>query len=162
MVVRRQVARRQVASPILSLLRTRRPFRLFVVILLVFFLFRKLPRAVFDRFEKDTGLEESTREVPTIFPQGQQQSFQDSPYKLYGEPTAPTLNSPPILGKHRFRADGLVEVNEDGAHPIYELISRAEQEWEKKLKRASKTLAQAAKEYKRRYGRHPPKGFDLW
>jgi hypothetical protein len=58
--------------------------------------------------------------------------------------------------------DGLVEVNNDGAHPIYELISRAEQEWDNKLKRASKTLAQAANEYRRRYKRHPPKGFDLW
>lgn len=81
-------------------------------------------------------------------------------------PTFPTPTlSPPvrkILGKHRFRPDGLVEVNLEGPHPIYELISRAEQEWEAKHARASQTLDQAVAEYKRRYKRNPPKGFDLW
>lgn len=190
MAPRHQVTRRQgpVASPILSLLRTRRPFRLVVVVLLVLFLFKNLPRAVVDRFQKDTGLE--TSEDPPAFLQeqqrssqgqqqpsqgqqqsspGQQQSFQGQqrssqglPYKISSQPTPKSLKSRPILGKHRFLADGLVEVNEDGAHPIYELISRAEKEWEKKLKRASKTLTQAVNEYRRRYKRHPPKGFDLW
>ena len=161
MVARRQVVRRRLASPILSLLKTRRPFRLFVVVVLILYLCKSLPRAVVDRSKKDTGLEEPTGETPLAFPQGQQQSSQHSPYKLFGQPTATALKTPPILGKHRFLADGLVEVNEDGAHPIYELISRAEQEWENKLKRASKTLAQAVNEYRRRYKRHPPKGFDL-
>jgi len=160
MVPRQQIARRRLASPILSLLRTRRPFRLFAVVFLILYLCKSLPRAVVDRF--DAGLEEPTGETSLAFPQAQQQSSQHLPYKLFGQPTATALNPPPILGKHRFLADGLVEVNEDGAHPIYELISRAEQEWENKLKRASKTLAQAANEYRRRYKRHPPKGFDPW
>jgi len=47
-------------------------------------------------------------------------------------------------------------------HPIYELISRAEKEWQGKLDRASKTLDQAVAEYRRRYLRAPPKGFELW
>jgi Sec-independent protein translocase protein TatA len=186
MAARHQAARRQVASPILSLLRTRRPFRLVVLVLLVLFLFKNLPRAVVDRFQKDTGLETSgfqkdtgletsefqkdtgleTSEDPSKSLQGQQQSSQKLPYKPFRQPaattSATTLKSPPILGKHLFRADGLVEVNEDGAHPIYELISRAEQEWEKKLKRVSRTLGQASNEYRRRYKRRPPKGFDLW
>ncbi|KAF5309861.1 hypothetical protein D9619_010501 [Psilocybe cf. subviscida] len=67
-----------------------------------------------------------------------------------------------VLGKHKYRPDGLLEVNEDGPHPIYELISRAEKEWEAKLSRASKTLEDAVAEYSRRYKRDPPKGFDLW
>lgn len=66
------------------------------------------------------------------------------------------------LGKHNFRSDGLLEVNEKGAHPIYELISRAEAEWAAKHERASKTLEEAVFEYRRRYKRAPPKGFDLW
>ena len=68
----------------------------------------------------------------------------------------------PILGKHKFRPDGLLEVNMEGAHPIFELISRAEKEWEEKLRRASTTFPEVVQEYKRRYKRAPPKGFDLW
>lgn len=66
------------------------------------------------------------------------------------------------LKEHRYRRDGLVEVNEEGAHPIYELMRHAEGAWKDKLKRASTTLAEAIKEYKRRYHRAPPRGFDLW
>ncbi|KAF9561686.1 hypothetical protein CPC08DRAFT_742417 [Agrocybe pediades] len=68
----------------------------------------------------------------------------------------------PVLGKHTYRPDGLLEVNEEGPHPIYELISRAQQQWEAKLEGASTTLDEAVAEYKRRYNRAPPKGFDLW
>jgi len=55
-----------------------------------------------------------------------------------------------------------MEVNPDGRHPIYDLIERAEAEWDKKLKRQSKGLSEAVAEYKRRYRRAPPKGFDDW
>ena len=72
------------------------------------------------------------------------------------------LKPTPVLGKHTFRPDGLLEVNEEGAHPIYELISRAQEEWEAKLERASTTLDEAVTEYKKRYNRAPPKGFDHW
>jgi hypothetical protein len=63
---------------------------------------------------------------------------------------------------HLFREDGIVEVNPDGLHPIFELISRAEARWQGKLDRASKTLGEAVREYRRRYRREPPKGFDAW
>ena len=69
---------------------------------------------------------------------------------------------PPALGKHKFRSDGLLQVNMEGAHPIFELISLAEKEWEAKLRGASKTFREAVQEYRRRYKRAPPKGFDLW
>lgn len=75
---------------------------------------------------------------------------------------APERRPQPVQGKHKFRSDGLLQVNMEGAHPIYELISRAETEWEEKLQRASKTFQQVVQEYKRRYNRAPPKGFDLW
>ena len=79
--------------------------------------------------------------------------------KLQSVPKKPL---PPPLGKHKFRSDGLLQVNMEGAHPIFELISRAEKEWEGKLRGASKTLREAVQEYKKRYKRAPPKGFDLW
>lgn len=63
---------------------------------------------------------------------------------------------------HDFRADGLLGVNPEGRHPIFDLVESAEKEWERKLARASKSLDEAVSEYRRRYGRAPPKGFDLW
>jgi hypothetical protein len=47
-------------------------------------------------------------------------------------------------------------------HPILTLIEKAEQDWEGLLNRTSKTLGEACREYERRYGMRPPKGFDQW
>lgn len=76
---------------------------------------------------------------------------------------SPSENPPPLpLETHTYRPDGLLEVNSHGPHPIFELIKRAEKEWEEKLARASKSLEEAVVEYKRRYHRDPPPGFDEW
>jgi hypothetical protein len=66
------------------------------------------------------------------------------------------------LPTHTWCKDGLLVVNPDGEHPIYELIRNAEAKWADKHRRASKTLEQAVKEYERRYNRQPPIGFDAW
>ena len=63
---------------------------------------------------------------------------------------------------HVYRPDGLMEVNPEGRHPIYDLISRAEKQWKDKLDRQSRHLADAVDEYERRYGRPPPPNFDKW
>ncbi len=63
---------------------------------------------------------------------------------------------------HIFLPNGLVEVNPYGQHPIYDLLETGKAIWEGKLKRASKTFGEAVNEYRRRYGRAPPKGFDRW
>ncbi|KAM0753092.1 hypothetical protein T439DRAFT_286471 [Meredithblackwellia eburnea MCA 4105] len=47
-------------------------------------------------------------------------------------------------------------------HPILELINRAEKQWNHKVARQSKTLKECAAEYRRRYKRNPPRGFDQW
>jgi hypothetical protein len=47
-------------------------------------------------------------------------------------------------------------------HPIPKLMDDAEDNYRAKLKRQSKTLVGAVEEYKRRYKRDPPKGFDEW
>jgi hypothetical protein len=47
-------------------------------------------------------------------------------------------------------------------HPIVELRDRAKREWDAKLARQSKTLEDAVNEYRRRYKRRPPIGFDKW
>ncbi|KAH6684464.1 glycosyltransferase family 90 protein [Halenospora varia] len=48
------------------------------------------------------------------------------------------------------------------AHPVWQLIKDAEQDWERTLARQSKTLGEAVEEYRRRYGIHPPPNFDKW
>ncbi|KAK7678714.1 hypothetical protein QCA50_018296 [Cerrena zonata] len=47
-------------------------------------------------------------------------------------------------------------------HPIPKLMAEAENSFRERLARQSKTLSEAVAEYKRRYGRNPPRGFDRW
>lgn len=47
-------------------------------------------------------------------------------------------------------------------HPILELIENAERKWASLIERQSKTLEEAVAEYKKRYYRNPPRGFDKW
>lgn len=47
-------------------------------------------------------------------------------------------------------------------HPIHALIQNATEKWNNLVARQSKTLPEAVAEYKRRYNRNPPKGFDDW
>ncbi|WWC92054.1 uncharacterized protein L201_007008 [Kwoniella dendrophila CBS 6074] len=59
--------------------------------------------------------------------------------------------------------NGLLKVNpKSTVHPIHQLIRDAREEWDNKVARQSKTLAQAVREYQKRYKRKPPKGFDKW
>ena len=65
-------------------------------------------------------------------------------------------------GSHNYLPNGLVTVNPTGRHPIYDLVERAQSVWKEKNSKASKTLSEAINEYRRRYHRAPPKGFDRW
>lgn len=47
-------------------------------------------------------------------------------------------------------------------HPILLLIQRAQSDWSKKVNKQSRSLKAAAQEYRRRYAKNPPKGFDQW
>lgn len=47
-------------------------------------------------------------------------------------------------------------------HPIPHLMDDAERRFRALLSRQSNSLRAAVAEYKRRYGRNPPKGFDAW
>ncbi|KAF8908122.1 glycosyl transferase family 90-domain-containing protein [Gymnopilus junonius] len=66
------------------------------------------------------------------------------------------------LGWHLYHDNGLLEVNPNGPHPIYELIKRGHEAWRDKLKRSSSTFEEAVDEYQRRYKRLPPPGFVEW
>ena len=78
------------------------------------------------------------------------------------QPAKPTIPLADPFAKHAYLPNGLLEVNPDAPHPIFALIKDAEAKWEAKLNRASKTLEETVEEYKRRYKRAPPKGFDDW
>jgi hypothetical protein len=77
-------------------------------------------------------------------------------------PTPKSTEQPSPGGVHTYLPNGLLLVNPDASHPILELIRNAEEEWQKKLDKSSRTLEDAVREYKRRYKRAPPQGFDDW
>ena len=89
----------------------------------------------------------------------------DPPFELhyeFDESEPEWAPAPEPLGKHTLTPDGLLVVNPRGPHPIFQLISDAEAAWEAKRARASNSLDAAVAEYRRRYRRAPPLGFDKW
>ncbi|BGP16397.1 hypothetical protein JCM10213_004046 [Rhodosporidiobolus nylandii] len=84
-------------------------------------------------------------------------------YQLQNDPNRPlTPEEIEARSRHTFHPNGLLLVNPKGRHPIHVLIERAEKKWKDKVARQSKTLSEAVREYKQRYRRNPPKGFDDW
>ncbi|WVF69132.1 hypothetical protein IAT40_003906 [Kwoniella sp. CBS 6097] len=65
---------------------------------------------------------------------------------------------------HTFSPTGhlIISDSPEAPHPIPVLISLGEKRWEELLSRQSRTLEEAVREYTRRYGRRPPRGFDAW
>lgn len=47
-------------------------------------------------------------------------------------------------------------------HPIAKLMEDSEANFRAMIKRQSRSVDKAAEEYKRRYGKYPPKGFEDW
>lgn len=96
----------------------------------------------------------------------------DSPRDLVYIPPPPLdPNRPPeeLDSPHTFHSNGhlvlhSLESYKGGVapHPILGLIKRAEGEWARKVARQSRTLKEAVDEYRRRYKRNPPVGFDKW
>ncbi|OCF42296.1 hypothetical protein I317_03916 [Kwoniella heveanensis CBS 569] len=80
-----------------------------------------------------------------------QSSFQFEPSDL--DPSTP---------QHTFLPNGLLIPNTAAPHPIYTLLKTSQRRWKEKLAKQSKTLAQAVDEYRRRYARDPPRGFERW
>jgi hypothetical protein len=66
--------------------------------------------------------------------------------------------------RHRFSSTGHLLVSDlpGVPHPIPLLLRMGEKHWEDLLAKQSRTLGEAVREYTRRYGRRPPKGFDVW
>lgn len=90
-------------------------------------------------------------------------------------PNVPLPNTPPPPSAHGVRVplpelksrhpvvNGRLEVDpSSSAHPIHQLIQDARHAWDTKVAKQSRTLSQAVDEYRRRYKRSPPRGFDKW
>lgn len=75
---------------------------------------------------------------------------------------AASAQSDANLGVHTFHPNGLLLVNPQGRHPIHVLIEHAEKKWRTLLQKQSTNLDSAVQEYKQRYRRNPPKGFEHW
>lgn len=54
------------------------------------------------------------------------------------------------------------DAKETLTNPILGLLRDGERKWQDMLARQSKTLDEAVQEYKTRWGRNPPRGFDEW
>jgi hypothetical protein len=67
-----------------------------------------------------------------------------------------------LAGQEGYAQGGFIQASPDEVHPIYQLLYKGERRWKDMLRRRSKTLEEAVEEYKRRYGRNPPRGFDHW
>ncbi|GAA5882446.1 hypothetical protein JCM16303_001739 [Sporobolomyces ruberrimus] len=84
-------------------------------------------------------------------------------YQVKSDPNRPlTPDEIEQRSRHTFHPNGLLLVNSRGKHPIHELIEKAEKKWKDKVAKQSRTLSEAVAEYKQRYRRNPPKGFDDW
>lgn len=64
-------------------------------------------------------------------------------------------------GKDEYKIDQNV-LAPSRVHPIYQLITANEAEHKRLLERQSKSLEEAVREYRRRYGLPPPPHFDQW
>ncbi|KAJ6466788.1 glycosyl transferase family 90-domain-containing protein [Mycena sanguinolenta] len=123
--------------------RRERPLRLILAVVAVFLLVRYL-RDLLSTEDLAYVVEEDVVRVPA------------QPQRV---PPPPPVK---IIREHKFMDDGLLEVNPEGIHPVYELIRRAEDAWKDKFRRASTTFPEAVAEYRTRYKRDPPRGFDDW
>ena len=79
-----------------------------------------------------------------------------TPFIAYSSPKDPFENSPPPDYKN------LLSDPDENSHPIHKLISDANENFDQLRARQSITLADAVKEYRRRYGIPPPPNFDKW
>jgi hypothetical protein len=84
-------------------------------------------------------------------------------------PKSPSQNNYPDVEPKKWLADATFKSPFSKAswqtitqHPIPKLMTEAEDNFRDLLSRQSRTLYAAVKEYKRRYRRDPPKGFDDW
>lgn len=96
---------------------------------------------------------------------GEEEEITQEDLKRFSHPTLASHTLPNLPGAHKYSPTGhlVISPDEDQAeHPIPQLLKLGERRWEEMIGRQSRTLNEAVDEYRRRYGRAPPKGFDVW
>ncbi|GAA5868829.1 hypothetical protein JCM8547_002841 [Rhodosporidiobolus lusitaniae] len=92
-------------------------------------------------------------------------SWSSAASRLYSKTTS-RLSSKTLRSPHHTYAYAVPMPNEYGGayeeHPIHGLMREAKGLWEEKKKQQSETCEEAMEEYKRRYGRRVPEGFQHW
>ncbi|KAK3332485.1 hypothetical protein B0T19DRAFT_104415 [Cercophora scortea] len=97
-------------------------------------------------------------------------------YQLFGASSAvrhPQRTSPLAQGQEQEPLPRLLNVEKNpldrypkpapgGSHPIWHLTTSAERDLDLVKSKQSRTLSQAVREYRRRYGMPPPPNFDKW
>lgn len=76
------------------------------------------------------------------------------------EPIVDSSGKDPYLGEDH--SDQPKQATTKGTHPIDRLIDAADKQFTDILSRESHSLHEAAAAYRKRRGRHPPPGFDVW
>ncbi|KAL8854862.1 MAG: hypothetical protein Q9221_000368 [Calogaya cf. arnoldii] len=79
--------------------------------------------------------------------------------------TLSLLRSPPrspVIKTTTTSEPAIIPTSDDTSHPIHQLITKAENDFESLKSRQSKTLSEAVTEYRRRYRISPPPNFDQW
>ena len=69
---------------------------------------------------------------------------------------------PDIHASSSMHQNGLLVAKEGEKHPILTLIEKGKKDWEQLLARQSKSLPEAAAEYRKRHRKNPPAGFEIW
>ncbi|KAL8757052.1 MAG: hypothetical protein Q9199_002493 [Rusavskia elegans] len=68
----------------------------------------------------------------------------------------------PVVDTSSAPEPAIIPTSDDTSHPIHQLITKAELEFDGLKSRQSKTLSEAVNEYRRRYKLSPPPNFDQW
>ncbi|KAG7096513.1 hypothetical protein E1B28_003942 [Marasmius oreades] len=135
---------------------------IFLLFILIFFILREASRFTSkDQTQsgKDTSQTQSEREKTEPFTsqkRTRQRAYASTTWLAHSE----------YLDSHQHLPSGLLEVNPSSTstrpHPIHQLLKRSQTLWQTKLSKGSKNLREAVTEYKRRYSRPPPIGFEKW
>ncbi|KAL8909669.1 MAG: hypothetical protein Q9171_004940 [Xanthocarpia ochracea] len=68
----------------------------------------------------------------------------------------------PVVVTSSAPAPTTIPTSDDTSHPVHQIITRAERDFDSLKSRQSKTLSEAVNEYRRRYRLPPPPHFDQW
>ncbi|GAA5959337.1 hypothetical protein JCM8115_000079 [Rhodotorula mucilaginosa] len=101
-------------------------------------------------------------EIPEDIRKEREQAVKEAAKQAAAQPRKKRPSDAELAPLPPIGTDSRIPLEEGKPHPIPALMAKARKDWEQLKGRQSKNFAEAVAEYKRRYGRNPPKGFDRW